>query len=312
MANPRAIKKAVQAARRNKVPYGQTKKQMGPWPVTNKEYGPHPKQMGPFPVADSPVGPFPVGPKQMGPQPKPMGPFPVDPKQSGPFPIIRKAMGPFAEQKPKQMGPFPLENRPVGPFPVSDKPMGPVPKAMGPFPVAKGEMGPRTAERHKNTQNKRTGNDALLNAVDPKDGMFGAAFGTLGTMGRSAVGNLSQKGNLKKAGIGVVQSSAASAGVHGGLAALQGEDPWEAAKTGAIRGAMIGGGYQGLKAATHSNKGSIWGNVKNMSATTQQTYRAHTTAGNTAMRQEKVSGSLKKVLLTNKMVKENKRVTKTR
>ncbi|MES9681840.1 hypothetical protein ABWK22_02745 [Gottfriedia acidiceleris] len=143
-----------------------------------------------------------------------------------------------------------------------------------------------------------------FNNIDPNKGLIRRAGSTLGVLAGSAASNLRKSGNLKKAAIGTLQSSVASAGVSAGLAAVQGNDPWEAAKTGAVRGAMAGVGYQGLKAATHANKGSIKGNLKHMASTSKQVYQAHTVKGNAAMRQNGVSPQLKRVLHNNQMARQ--------
>jgi hypothetical protein len=161
----------------------------------------------------------------------------------------------------------------------------------------------RTASRRKKAENVVT-NGRMFEGIDASKGLFGRIGATASVLGGSGLHNLRQAGNLRKAGIGTLQTSVASAGIHGGLAYLQGDDPWEAAKTGAVRGALVGGGYQGLKAATHANKGSIKGNLKHMASTTKQTYKAHTAAGNASMRQNGVSTQLKQVLRNNQMARQ--------
>lgn len=147
-------------------------------------------------------------------------------------------------------------------------------------------------------------NISRLNGIDPNKGLLSRIGASASVLGSSALSNLRTAGNLKKAGIGTLQSSVASAGIHGGLAYIQGDDPWEAAKTGAVRGALAGAGYQGLKAATHANAGSIKGNIKHMASTTKQTYKAHTAAGNASMRQNGVSNQLARVLDNNRMARQ--------
>ena len=128
---------------------------------------------------------------------------------------------------------------------------------------------------------------------------------TTKTLVGSAHGNLSNIENLKKAGKGTLQASAASTAAHGGLAALQGEDPWEAAKTGAFRGAIGGGMYQYAKAATGAKsrlpgmKG-IKDNFKQMGVGARDTYRAHNWNANIDMRESgNISPQLKTVLRQN-------------
>lgn len=147
-------------------------------------------------------------------------------------------------------------------------------------------------------------NVGSLKGVNTDRGLLSRVGATANTLYGSALQNLKTEGNLRRAGIGTLQSAAASAGVHGGLAFLQGEDPWEAAKTGAVRGAFAGAGYQGLKAATHAKTGSIKGNLKHIASTTKQTYKAHTVAGNAAMKQGGVSNQLARVLQANEMSRQ--------
>lgn len=111
---------------------------------------------------------------------------------------------------------------------------------------------------------------------------------------------------LKKAGIGVLQSSAVSAAGHAGVAYVNGSDPWEAAKQGAVRGAMVGAGYQGLKGATRSDAGSIWGNVKQINATTKDLYKATTVKGREQIRKEGASRSLSSLLSMESGVANNR------
>ncbi|MFE7817805.1 hypothetical protein ACFU1R_06325 [Priestia megaterium] len=162
----------------------------------------------------------------------------------------------------------------------------------------------RTARQNSRVEKKRRRADeglASLNTINPQERLLPAIGSTAKTLYGSARANLGEPGSLKRAGIGVIQSSAASAAVSGGMAAIQGNDPWEAAKSGAFKGAVAGVGYQGLKAATHAHTGSIKGNLKHIASTTKQTYQAHTVAGNTAMRTSKngVSNQLKRVLDAN-------------
>lgn len=110
----------------------------------------------------------------------------------------------------------------------------------------------------------------------------------------------------KSAYKGTFQAAATSAAGHAGIAALNGDDPWEAAKTGAVRGAKVGGGYQTLKGATGANAGSIWGNVKHINATTKDLYRATTVKGREQLRKEGVSGSLSTLLSMESGVASNK------
>lgn len=85
---------------------------------------------------------------------------------------------------------------------------------------------------------------------------------------RNATEHYAEHG-VKPALQGVVQSVAAHATLSGGLAALQGDDVWEAAKTGAFRGALMGTGYQSLKFATKANKETVRGNLKHIAKTSK-------------------------------------------
>lgn len=162
------------------------------------------------------------------------------------------------------------------------------------------------------TRSERTAYNAnrALNGVNVKGNWFSRIGATASTLFGSAVTNLSKEGALGHAGKQVVKSAAVGAGFQGGLAALQGDDPWEAAKKGAFQGAMVGAGYQGLKAATHANASSIRGNLKHMGSTVADTYRAHSSAGQTYMRQNGVSDQLKRVLDANRMSRVNEAANK--
>ena len=127
--------------------------------------------------------------------------------------------------------------------------------------------------------------------------------GVFKTANSSFLGNMRIKENRKMAGRGIVKSTAASAAAHGGLAYLQGEDPWEAAKTGAIRGALVGGGYQYAKAATgaKSNLKGIKGikdNLRQIGTGGRDIVRAHSITGNLDMKKDirNISPQLKRVL----------------
>jgi len=171
----------------------------------------------------------------------------------------------------------------------------------------------RTARQTSRVEKKKRRADegiASLNTINPQERVLPRIGSTAKTLYGSARTNLGEPGSLKRAGIGVVQSSAASAAVSGGMAALQGNDPWEAAKSGAFKGAIGGVGYQGLKAATHAQTGSIKGNLKHIASTTKQTYQAHTMAGNAAMRSSKngVSNQLKRVLDANQASRQTESI----
>ncbi|MFE4029185.1 hypothetical protein ACFX4N_23810 [Priestia sp. YIM B13551] len=162
----------------------------------------------------------------------------------------------------------------------------------------------KIAERQKSEKEFDKGVSSL-DGIKANEKLLPSIGATASTLFKSARTNLGAKGSMKSAAIGTFQASAASAAVSGGIAALQGNDPWEAAKTGFVRGAMAGGTYQGLKAATHANAGSIKGNLKHIASTTKQTYQAHTMAGNAGMRQGGVSRQLEKVLKASQMNRQN-------
>lgn len=150
-----------------------------------------------------------------------------------------------------------------------------------------------------------------LNQIDPTRGKLGAIKGTASTLFNSGADYLGRDGNLKKAGIGVLQSSAVSAAGHGALAAAQGDDPWEAAKTGALRGAVVGAGYQGMKAATQLDKHQgYFNNLKHMGRNVYDVGRAHTVSGNSAIRKEGVSKPLENILRANQLNSMNRQKNK--
>ncbi|UOE58098.1 hypothetical protein [Cytobacillus oceanisediminis] len=128
-------------------------------------------------------------------------------------------------------------------------------------------------------------------------------LGRLGATGSTLLGSgaqyFSREGSIKSALKGTVASSAVSAGAHGGIAALQGEDPWEAAKTGALRGAMAGAGYHGLKGATWADAGSIRGNLKAIGQGVKQTHMTHSVKGQLALRDKGISRQLEQIMRAN-------------
>lgn len=159
----------------------------------------------------------------------------------------------------------------------------------------------RTATRQRR---QATVVNGRLDGVEAKDTFFKSIGATGATLGRSMYKNLSEKGALKRAAIGTLQTSAVSAAASGGLAALNGDDPWEAAKTGAIRGALAGAGYQGLKAATHTTAGFGKGGMKQIGRGLKDTYGAHTVSGQAAIRQNgQMSNQLKRILMAGKDTK---------
>lgn len=148
----------------------------------------------------------------------------------------------------------------------------------------------------------------ILDGVEPSD-KFLRRIGLTGTtLFRSAVGNLSAKGNLATAGKKVVQSATVGAASSAGLAYLQGDDPWQAAKGGAFKGALVGASYQGLKAATHTPQAIFKGGATNIGRTVADTYKAHTSAGQAAFRQNGMSSQLQRVLQTNQSVRMNQSI----
>ncbi|MEK1829093.1 hypothetical protein AAAC51_08040 [Priestia megaterium] len=163
----------------------------------------------------------------------------------------------------------------------------------------------REGKEKVNRSQRKIDGRKTLRGIKTSEGVLSPLASTLKTGYNSASHFLKQDDNLKKAGIGIIQSGATGAAVSGGLAAIQGEDPWAAAKSGAVRGAFGGIGYQGLKAATHANTGSLKGNLKHMASTTKQTYQAHTRAGNVAMQRQGVSRQLQTVLNASELNRQN-------
>jgi hypothetical protein len=140
-------------------------------------------------------------------------------------------------------------------------------------------------------------------------------FSRIGATGKTLLNSggehFSQEGAVKKALQKTVTASAASAGGHMGLAAVQGEDVWEAAKTGAFRGAVVGGGYQGLKGVTRADASSIRGNLKQIGSGLNRTYKSTNQANHASMAQRAeasggVSKQLEKILRANQMNEVNK------
>lgn len=134
------------------------------------------------------------------------------------------------------------------------------------------------------------------------DGGLRGAWTTVKSLGGGAsdfyLDPVEGAGRRKAAYKGTFQAAAVSAAGHAGVAVLNGDDPWEAAKTGAFRGALAGGGYQTLKGATGANTGSMWGNMQHIGSTTKDMYRATTIKGRESIRagEEKMSRPLKKML----------------
>ncbi|MGH1263317.1 hypothetical protein ACQVWE_13530 [Bacillus cereus] len=166
----------------------------------------------------------------------------------------------------------------------------------------------RKSKSARETRQRVAGSQEALNGVTPNDKFLGRIGATAKTLFGSGMENLRAEGNLRRAGIGTFQTSVASAAVSGGIGYLQGDDPWEAAKTGAIRGAFAGAGYQGFKAATHANKGSIKGNLKHIGSTTKQVYQAHTPAGHASLKQNGMSNQLRRVLEAKQMDQTTSRI----
>ncbi|MGL4820581.1 MAG: hypothetical protein ACRC5C_11470 [Bacilli bacterium] len=108
----------------------------------------------------------------------------------------------------------------------------------------------------------------------------GKTWETVKTMGKGVADYLSEDpGGIAK---GVFKSAAISAAGHAGVAALEGRDPYEAAKTGAFRGAVAGAGYQAFKGATGvrgQGMGNIMGNIKQGSRNVKDVYNLHGTMG---------------------------------
>lgn len=157
--------------------------------------------------------------------------------------------------------------------------------------------------KNKNTQRMRNAYGKYQNDLSSINLDGGATKKTLRaakTFNGSFLGHIKDEENLKTIGKRVLQSTAGSAAAHGGLAALQGDDPWEAAKTGALRGAFAGAGYQYLRAGAGVNsmqKGfkGFKENVGTVYKAGRDTLRAHSITGNRELRQ-KMSPYLKQVL----------------
>lgn len=90
------------------------------------------------------------------------------------------------------------------------------------------------------------------------------AFSTGKGIFRSGMRHFSSMDNVKTAAKGVVKSSAADGAIHAGIAAVTGDDPWEAAKSGAVQGAFLGAGYMGMKGALGVEKKFGRGGMKQM------------------------------------------------
>ncbi|MBG0967665.1 hypothetical protein [Bacillus sp. SRB3LM] len=159
----------------------------------------------------------------------------------------------------------------------------------------------RKSKSARETRQRVAGSKEALKGVTPNDKFLGRIGATAKTLLGSGIEGFKQEGALRKAGIGAFQSSVTSAAVHGGIGYLQGDDPWEAAKTGAIRGAFAGAGYQGLKVATKANAGSIKGNLKHIGSMTNQVYKAHTPAGHASLQKNGMSNQLRRVLEAKQM-----------
>lgn len=110
----------------------------------------------------------------------------------------------------------------------------------------------------------------------------------------------------KSAYRGTFQAAAVSAAGHAGVAAINGDDPWEAAKTGFVRGAAAGGTYQSLKGVTGANAKSVWGNMKHINTKTKELYSATTVKGRDQLRKEGASGALSTLLSMESGVANNK------
>src|SRR5699024_2488301 len=114
---------------------------------------------------------------------------------------------------------------------------------------------------------------------DLTNGLIKTIGATAKTVLGSGIDHFSKEGNVKKAFKGVVKSTALNATVSGGMAAMQGEDPWDAAKSGAVRGAFLGTGYMGLKGSLASSKKLGKGGTREMAGTLRDVYRSHTLSG---------------------------------
>lgn len=132
------------------------------------------------------------------------------------------------------------------------------------------------------------------------NGLLRTIGATAKTVLGSGIDHFSKEGNVKNAFKGVVKSTALNATVSGGMAAMQGEDPWDAAKSGAVRGAFLGAGYMGLKGSLASSKKLGKGGTREMASTVRDVYRSHTLEGQKQLRRDGLSRPLKQVLEQNK------------
>lgn len=171
----------------------------------------------------------------------------------------------------------------------------------GPQPI----YGPQTASSTGGNTGSSTGSSVrgehLLN--EPSKNMIGSIGATAKTVFNSGKAHFSQPGTIGTAGKGIAKSMGANAAISGGLAAVQGDDIWDAAKSGAVRGAAMGAGYMGAKGAMGTTAKFGKGGMKDTARTMNQAYKSTTVAGQQAMRsgQSPMSNQLKKVLENNRM-----------
>lgn len=137
-------------------------------------------------------------------------------------------------------------------------------------------------------------------APEVGENVLQSSLGAAKTTMRSGMQHFSDAGNRSEAYRGIAKSTAANATLSGGVAAIQGEDMWEGAKSGAMRGAMMGTGYMGMKGAMGTQAKFGKGGMKEMGSTMKGTYAAHTAKGQSHFRDEGISKPLKSVLQNNK------------
>jgi hypothetical protein len=88
----------------------------------------------------------------------------------------------------------------------------------------------------------------------------------LNSVKRNVVTRYKDEG-IKHAWQKTVQSAAIGGVIDASIGALQGEDPWQAAKAGIFQGAALGIGHQSLRFATNANRKTFKGNMKHIAST---------------------------------------------
>lgn len=139
-------------------------------------------------------------------------------------------------------------------------------------------------------------------------------LGSIGSTGKmlwnSARTEFAKEGAVKNVLKGTVKAGALDAGISGGLAALQGEDVWDAAKGGFMQGAKYGAGYMGLKTTVGATSKFGRGGLKETATGIRDTFRSTRASGQEMIRREGVSNSLFNVLRNNQQVNNAKQIFK--